>query len=113
MAVVQNGASIQTALAQALSSSLGSTATGANVDDVSFLDSATCTQQNLPSPCAQVTYDILGQGGTVILANNRGYAVSVENGTWLVATNTVCGLLDLFYEAEGKTGTPPGCPAPG
>ena len=57
-----------------------------------------------------MTYDILGQGGTVILPNNNGYAVSV-NGTWLVATNTVCELLDLFYQAEGKTGTPPGCPA--
>jgi hypothetical protein len=110
VAVIQNGASIQTALSQALSSSLGSSATGANVNDISFLDSATCTEDNLPSPCAQVTYDILGQGGTVILPNNIGYAVSV-NGTWLVATNTVCELLGLFYQAEGKTGTPPGCPA--
>jgi len=110
VAVIQNGASLETALSQALSSSLGSSATGAKVNDISFLDSATCTQDNLPSPCAQVTYDILGQGGTVILPNNNGYAVSV-NGTWLVATNTVCELLDLFYQAEGKTGTPPGCPA--
>jgi hypothetical protein len=110
VAVIQNGASIETTLSQALSSSLGSSATGANVNDISFLDSGTCTQDNLPSPCAQVTYDILGQGGTVILPNNNGFAVSV-NGTWLVATNTVCGLLGLFYQAEGKTGTPPGCPA--
>lgn len=31
-----------------------------NVDDISFPDGATCTQANLPSLCAQVTYDILG-----------------------------------------------------
>jgi len=110
VAVIQNGASIQAALSQALASSLGSSATGANLNNISFLDSATCTQDNLPSPCAQVTYDILGQGSSVILRNNNGYAVSV-NGTWLVATNTVCVLLGLFYQAEGKTGTPPGCPS--
>jgi hypothetical protein len=33
------------------------------------------------------------------------------NGTWLVATNTVCTLLGLFYTAEGETGSPPGCPS--
>jgi len=110
VAVIQDGASIQTALSQALSSSLGSSATGANVNNISFLDSASCAQDNLPSPCAQVNYDILGQGGTAILANNQGYAVSVD-GTWLVATNTACGLLGLFYQAAGKTGTPPGCPS--
>ena len=110
VAVIQNGASIQSALSQALSSSLASSATGANVNDISFPDSATCSQDNLPSPCAQVTYDILGQGGTAILPNNQGYAVSV-NGTWLVATNTVCVLLGLFYSAAGLSGTPPGCPS--
>ncbi len=111
VAVVQNGASIETALSQALSSSLASSATGANVDSISFPDTAGCTQVNLPSPCAQVTFDILGPGGTAILPNNQGYAVSV-NGSWLVATNTVCALLGLFYEAEGMTGSPPGCVAP-
>ena len=110
VAVIQNGASIQMALSQALSSSLGSSATGANVNDISFLDSATCTQDNLPSPCAQVNYDILGQGGTAILPDNNGYAVSI-GGTWLVATDTACVLLGLFYSAAGLSGTPPGCPA--
>ena len=110
VAVIQNGASIETALSQALSSSLGSSATGANVHEISLLDNATCAQDNLPSPCAQVTYDILGQGGTAILPNNQGYAVSVD-GTWLVATTTVCNLLDLFYQAAGMTGSPPGCAA--
>jgi len=63
----------------------------------------------LTSPCAQVIYDILGTGGSPLLPDNTGYAVSVD-GTWLVATNTVCTLLGLFYQAEGETGTPPGCP---
>jgi hypothetical protein len=108
VAVVQNGASIETALSQALSSSLASSAAGANIDAVSFLDASACTQVNLPSPCAQVTYDILGPDGTAILPNNQGYAVSI-NGTWLVATNTICELLGLFYQAAGMTGTPPGC----
>jgi len=31
------------------------------------------------------------------------------NGQWLVAKATICQLLGLFYTAEGKTGSPPGC----
>jgi hypothetical protein len=110
VAVIQDGASIEAGLSQALSSSLATSATGAKVNNISFLDTSGCTQAMLPSPCASVTYDILGQSGTAILPNNQGYAVSI-NGSWLVATNTVCGLLGLFYQAEGKTGNPPGCPA--
>src|SRR4029077_14729431 len=90
VAVIQNGASIEAGLSEALSSSLATSATGAKVDNISFLDSAGCTQAMLPSPCASVTYDILGSGGTAILPNSHGYAVSI-NGSWLVATNTVCG----------------------
>jgi len=109
-AVIQNGASIETGLTNAFSSSLSSSATGASVDDISFPDSSGCTQAGLTSPCAQVTYDILGGNGSALLPNNQGYAVSVD-GTWLIATNTVCTLLGLFYTAEGNTGAPPGCPA--
>jgi hypothetical protein len=111
VAVIQNGSSIEAGLSQALSSSLAASATGANVTNISFLDSSGCTQAGLPSPCASVTFDILGPGGTAILPGNNGYAVSI-NGSWLVATNTVCALLGLFYQASGKTGTPPGCLAP-
>lgn len=107
-AVIQNGASLATALQQALDSSLATSATGASVDAITVLDPSSCSQQNLPSPCASVTYDIVGQGGAVLLSGQTGYAVSID-GTWLVATTTVCGLLQLFYEAEGLTGTPPGC----
>ncbi len=109
-AVIQNGASIETGLNNAFSSSLSSSATGATVDDISFPDNSGCTQAGLTSPCAQVTYDILAANGSALLPNNQGYAVSVA-GTWLIATNTVCTLLGLFYTAEGNTGSPPGCPA--
>ncbi len=108
VAVLENGASLETALSDALSSSLASNATGASVDDITFPDDTGCTQVGLTSPCAIVTFDILGANGTPILPNNRGYAVSV-NGAWLVSTNTACTLLGLFYSAEGQTGSPPGC----
>ena len=62
----------------------------------------------MPSPCAKVTYSILGQGGSALLGGETGYAVYV-NGKWLVAKPTVCSLLGLFYEATGKTGSPQGC----
>ena len=62
----------------------------------------------LPTPCAKVVYDINGPTGTAVLANSQGYAVDV-NGTWLVAKTTICGLLGLFYQAEGNTGNPAGC----
>ena len=55
-----------------------------------------------------MVYDILGTGGTAILPNNNGYAV-YTNGHWLVSKVTICTLLGLFYTAEGKTGSPPGC----
>jgi len=46
--------------------------------------------------------------GTAILPGNTGYAV-LSNGKWLVAKTTICTLLGLFYTAEGKQGSPPGC----
>ena len=67
-----------------------------------------CTTAKLPSPCAKVSYDILGAGGTPLLAGQTGYAVDVS-GKWLVAKVTICTLLGLFYSAEGKSGSPPGC----
>ena len=32
------------------------------------------------------------------------------DGTWLVSTNTVCTLLELFYQAAGRSGIPAGVP---
>ena len=108
VAVIQNGASIQPALQEALSSSLASSSAGSKIDSVKVLTTSVCRQASLPSPCAKVVYDILGTTGTAILPNSQGYAV-FSAGHWLVAKATICGLLGLFYQAAGKTGTPPGC----
>jgi hypothetical protein len=107
-AVIQNGSSLKGAMSQALASSEASAADGATVDTVTFLDSAGCSKQSLPNPCAKIKYDILGTGGTAILPGNTGYSV-LSNGKWLVAKTTICTLLGLFYTAEGKQGTPAGC----
>ena len=81
---------------------------GSKIDSINILTAAQCAKQSLPPQCAHVVYDILGTGGTAILPNNNGYAVFI-NGKWLVAKATICTLLGLFYTAEGKTGSPPGC----
>jgi len=107
-AVIQNGTSLKTAMSQALASSDSSASDGTTTDSVEFLTSAQCTKQSLPYPCAKVKYDILGTGGTAILPGNTGYSV-LTNGNWLVAKTTICTLLGLFYTAEGKQGSPPGC----
>ena len=108
VAVIQDGAGISTALQQALSSSEASASQGSKIDSINVLTAAQCAKQSLPPQCAHVMYDILGTGGTAILPGNNGYAVFV-NGQWLVAKATICQLLGLFYTAEGKTGSPPGC----
>jgi hypothetical protein len=107
-AVIQNGTTLAAAMNQALHSSEAGAAGGAKVDSVTFLSATQCTAKSLPSPCAHVVYDILGPSGTAILPNNNGYSV-LTNGKWLVAKTTICTLLGLFYTAEGKTGSPPGC----
>jgi hypothetical protein len=108
LVVIQDGQQVKPALQQALSSSEASAAQGAKIDSIKILTSAQCAKESLPAQCAHVLYDILGSGGTAILANNTGYAV-YSGGHWLVAKATICTLLGLFYSAEGKTGSPPGC----
>jgi hypothetical protein len=108
LAVIQNGQSITGALQQALSSSEASASQGSKIDSITIDTAAQCAKAMLPPQCAHVVYDILGTGGTAILPNNNGYAV-FSNGQWLVAKVTICQLLGLFYTAEGKTGSPPGC----
>jgi hypothetical protein len=108
VAVIQDGSQVSPALQQALSSSEASAAQGSKIDSVNILTAAQCAKQSLPAQCAHVVYDILGTGGTAILPMNNGYAV-FTNGNWLVAKATICTLLGLFYSAEGKTGSPPGC----
>lgn len=108
VAVIQDGSSITSALQQALSSSLASSAGGSKIDSTQLLSSSGCTKAKVPYPCAHVTYDIDNSTGTAILPNSQGYAVYV-NGQWLVAKATICGLLGLFEQAEGSTATPTGC----
>jgi hypothetical protein len=108
LAVVEGGGALGQALTEALSMSFAPAATGAKVDDATMLDDSACTRATLSAPCAQVTYDVLGVGGSVILPGSEGYAVKVD-GTWRLAKITVCGLFELFYDASAKAGTPPGC----
>jgi hypothetical protein len=108
IAVIQDGSKISSALQDALSSSLASSASGAKVDSVTVLSKSACSKASLPSPCASVIYDILGPNASVILGMQKGYAV-FSVGKWLVAKTTICGLLGLFYSASGKSGAPKGC----
>ena len=108
IAAIQDGTTIQTAFNQALTSSLAKSSAGAKLDSYTILSSSKCTSAHVPSPCAKVVYDIDGPTGTAILPNSQGYAVFV-NGKWLVAKATICGLLGLFKQASGQTGTPQGC----
>jgi Flp pilus assembly pilin Flp len=108
VAVIQNGSVVQASLQEALNSPLSSASTGSKIDSTTVLTKADCTTAHLPSPCAKVTYDLLGANGSPVLAGQTGYAVYVD-GSWLVAKVTICALLGLFYSAEQKQGAPPGC----
>lgn len=114
IAVIQNGSAIRAALADALANPIANSAGGATVHPpVTLLNASACRQQHLPYPCAKVNYDIdgpaaFGQTPTAILPNSQGYAVYVS-GHWLVAKATICGLLGLLYQTEGKQGAPTGC----
>jgi len=108
IAVIQDGASVQTALKQALASPLSNGTAGARIDSTTLLTSSQCKASKVTSPCASVVYDLLTTTGTAELSAQKGYAVYV-GGTWLVAKATICVLLDLFYNASGQSGSPPGC----
>jgi hypothetical protein len=108
IAVVQDGAKLRSSLHAAQISSLAASSNGTKIDSVNPVSTAGCKAKSLPTPCEHVVYDVLGTDGTAILPMSQGYAVFV-GGHWLVAKATICGLLGLFYNAEGKTGTPPGC----
>jgi hypothetical protein len=108
VAVIQDGAAVQSSLAEALASPLSSSTTGSKIDSTTVLEGSACTAQHVTAPCAKVTYDLLGANGSAVLGGQTGYAV-YDNGSWLVAKVTICTLLGLFYSAEGKSGSPPGC----
>ena len=53
-----------------------------------------------------MTYDLLGKGGTPLLAGAVGEAVQV-GGRWLVSKKTYCQLVSL----QDPSATHPGCAA--
>ena len=75
----------------------------ARVDSVEQESSASCQSNQVPAPCALVTYDLVANG-TALLSNSKGYATRV-GGKWLVAKTTFCALLAL----GNKNVPPPGC----
>ena len=106
VAVIQGGAQVKASLEQALASPLSSASVGAKVDSSTIEQGSACTSQRLTSPCAKVSYEILEANSTTI--TESGFAAYV-NGKWLVSKATICALLQLFYSAEQKKGSPPGC----
>ena len=108
-AVIQDGRALRQALTQALSSSLAKEAGGAKVLSVHLRSASACRQAALPSPCAEVTYELLSPSQTPLFPTpSSGYAVYIQRH-WLVAKSTICGLLELFYSTSGHHGSPPGC----
>ncbi len=108
-AVIQDGSTLRAALKQALSSSLAKKAAGAEVIAVRVRSTLQCQEAALVSPCAKVTYNLLGPTHAPLFSTpSSGYAVYVK-GRWLVAKPTICGLLELFYSTSGHKGVPSGC----
>jgi hypothetical protein len=106
---IQDGSSLTEAMSEVLSSALAKSATGVRVQDVTLMSGSSCTGAGLSSPCATVTYDLLGPKGIPLLGSpSTGQAV-YKDGKWVVAKSTGCDLLELFYKAAGRKGLPQGC----
>jgi hypothetical protein len=105
--VVEDGSSLQTALEQAVDSSLSRVATGARVDKVTLFSGLRCSARHLSTPCAAVTYAVLGSGTSTLFSGQQGYAV-YQNGTWLVSKSTVCSLPDAVVQGASQSGQPSG-----
>jgi hypothetical protein len=101
--VVQDGATLTKAFTTALHSALAKEAAGAKVVTVKIEKGAACSKEFLPSPCAAVTYDVLGPTGKALLTGSSGGAVYV-NSRWLVAKSTICTLLTLDNGGTAPTG---------
>ncbi len=105
--VVQDGASIQQAMATELGSSLAKAVTGAKILSVKGETTSGCSAEALTPPCAQVQYQMMAPNGQPILGTtsiSTGYAVK-SAGKWYVAKATICSLLSL-----ANSGNPPnGC----
>lgn len=104
LAVVQDGAALRSAMQAALRSPLARLAAGARVRAITLATGAACEREQLSSPCAFVTYDVLSKSGAPLLSGAKGLALE-QAGRWVVARTTICGLLSL--EAGGRV--PAGC----
>jgi len=106
VSVVEDGAALRATLTKEIQSPLAKQATGAVVSAVHVASGGTCERESLASPCASVSYNILSAAHKPLFAHPAaGWAV-YESGRWLVAKETICGLLTL---AQGGQSTPAGC----
>jgi hypothetical protein len=105
VAVVQDGQALRATLAKEIHSSLAKMAGGATVSAVRVESAGGCAAGALSSPCASVRYSILSTAGKPLLSDSKGWAVYVD-GRWLVAKETICGLIAL---ASGGGSPPAGC----
>jgi hypothetical protein len=103
LAVIEGGAALKSTFESALKSPIAKIAGGAKVLTVTSVPSATCTNEALPVPCEAVSFNVLSLAGKKLIGDN-GFAV-YTGGRWLVAKQTICGLLALA--AGGKE--PAGC----
>lgn len=95
--LLQNGTTTFAPAVQAFASNPMVGQVTANVHSVTF-----------PSPTkADVNYSIL-LGGQVVENSMAGTAV-YQNGKWLVADTTLCGLLQLAQSQSGSSASIPGC----
>jgi hypothetical protein len=98
---LQDGTTLQQAYQQNLSSPLAKSST-AKVKKVTLLASNDCSTNDVPAPCAQVTYDVL-VGGQPLLSDSRGYATK-QNGKWKVSKTSFCALLALANNGQAPAG---------
>lgn len=95
--LLQNGTTTFAPAVQAFASNPMVGQVTASVESVTF-----------PSPTkADVTYSI-SLGGQVVENSMAGVAVN-QNGKWLVADTTLCGLLQLAQSQGGSSAPIPGC----
>ena len=95
LAVVQDGPQLRSLVQSALSSSLAKSAAGARVLSVKIDQGSQCAAEQLTSPCAAVSYQVLAPSGKPLLAQPFSGWALYGGGHWLVAKGTVCGLLGL------------------
>ena len=107
--VIEDGESLREALASVESSSLTASVTGTAIQSVTFLTDTACRAAHVSAPCAAVDYALLGPNGQVLGPTTTGFAVE-DDGFWLVAKATACGVFNLVVQAEGVASSAPGCP---